>query len=91
MDDYYRGEIVSLTDESGEEQRLEHIDTVDIEGELYMAFLPADMDEDDEDYGLVILKRVVKGDEDYLSSLEDEDELDAVHEVFIQRLSEEDE
>ena len=82
---------IPLTDDDGTTKELEHLDTVELNGELYLAFLPADMDEDDEDYGLVILKRVVRGEEEHLATIDDEDELEAAHELFIERLSDEEE
>jgi len=76
-----------VTDGDGNEFELEHLDTAELDGNLYMAFLPADMDEDDEDYGIVVLKVLVEGDEEILTTVDDETELNAVFTHFIQRLS----
>ena len=87
----YGNDFVTIVDDDGEEFELEHLDTVEIDNELYMAFIPADMDEDDENYGLVILKVVTQDDEDSLITVDDEDELNAAYATFVERLSEEDE
>ena len=85
----YGNDFISLIDDDGNEFEVEHLGTVEIGNGLYMAFLPADMDEDDEDYGIIILKVSVQDDEEILITLEDENELEMVYECFIERLSEE--
>ena len=87
----YGNDFVTIVDDDGEEFELEHLDTMEIDGELYMAFIPADMDEDDDDFGLVILKVEPQDDEDALVTVDDEDELNAVYAMFVERLSEEEE
>jgi len=83
----YGNDYIVLTDDDGNELELEHLDTLEIDGVLYMAFLPADMDEDDEDFGVVILKVVVENDEDVLVTIDDDDELDSIFKSFVERLS----
>ena len=90
----YGNDFVTIVDDDGEEFELEHLDTMEIDGELYMAFIPADMAEDDDDFGLVILKVVPQDDEDdedALITVDDEDELNTVYAMFVERLSEEEE
>jgi uncharacterized protein YrzB (UPF0473 family) len=88
MNDEYGSDFFTITDEEGNEFELEHLDTVEINDELYMAFLPADIEEDDDDYGLVILKVIQEDEEDLLISVDDEDELNSVFQVFHNRLIE---
>ena len=90
MDDEYGSDFITVTSEDGEEVELEHLDTAEISGELYMAFIPADMDEDDEDFGLIILKVITKDDEETFSTVDDEDELNVAYAMFVERLSEDD-
>ena len=55
----------------------------------YMAFFPAvedEADEESEDYGLVILKSVVENGEELLATVDDETELDAVYELFMEQI-----
>lgn len=85
----FGADIYTITDEDGNEYNLEHVDTYEENGVFYLAFLPADMSEDDEDYGIVLLKQV-EGEEE-LQNLDDDEE-DAVYEKFMERLfNEEDE
>ena len=87
MSDEYGHDYVTITDEDGNEFELEHLDTIELGGRIYMAFLPADMDEDDEDFGLVILRVTQKDGEEVLTTVDDGQELDSVFECFIERLS----
>ena len=91
MSDEYGNDFVSIVDDDGNEFELEHLDTAEIGGEIYMAFVPADMDEDDEDFGLVILKVITQNNEEVFSTVDDDDELNMVYTMFVERLSEEDE
>ena len=56
MDEDTGGTFIVLEDDNGESFELELIAEMEYNGELYKAFLPADMDEEDPDYGYVILK-----------------------------------
>ena len=91
MSDDFGNDFVTIIDDEGNEFELEHLDVLEVGGELYMAFVPADMDEDDDDFGLVILKVDTQGDEEVFVSVDDEDELNTVYELFVERLSEEEE
>ena len=91
MSEDYGNDFITITDDDGEEIELEHLDTIESGGEVYMAFLPTDMDEDDEDYGIIILKVVDEDNEEYLTTIDDEHELSAIHELFLKRLSDEEE
>ena len=90
MSGEYGSDFITLTDEEGNKFELEHLDTLEYDERIYMAFLPADMEEDDDDYGLVLLKVIDEGEEDVLTSIDDEDELDAVYVRFMERFSEND-
>ncbi|MCL2684649.1 MAG: DUF1292 domain-containing protein [Synergistaceae bacterium] len=85
----YGNDYITISDDDGCEFELEHLDTLEIGGRIYMAFLPADMDEDDEDFGLIILRVIMKDDEEVLTTLDDDDELAMVYERFVERLSDE--
>ena len=91
MSDEFGNDFITITDDDGQEIELEHLDTAEFRGGLYMAFLPVDMDEDDEDFGMIILKVLEEEAEEFLISVDDEDELNAVHELFLARLSDENE
>jgi uncharacterized protein YrzB (UPF0473 family) len=91
MSNGYGGDYVTITDEDGNDYELEYLDTIDAAGSTYMAFLPADTDEDDEDYGTVIFKVVEVDGEDMLASVDDDEELNFAYERFMEQIfSEED-
>ncbi len=87
MSDEYGNDFVMLTDEDGNEQEFEHIDTVELDGQVYMAFIPAELAAEDE-AEVVILKVVPEGDEEILASVEDDAEADRVYEIVMQHVEE---
>ncbi len=91
MSEEYGSDYITIVEENGSEFELEHLDTIDFEGETYMAFLPADMDENDEDYGIIILKTIMENGEELLSSVDDENELNRVYDHFMEILFNSDE
>ena len=91
MNGDFGSDYITISDDEGNEFELEHLDTVEISGSIYMAFLPADMDEDDEDFGLIILKAIKKDGEEVLSTLDDDGEMEMVYERFIERLTDDEE
>lgn len=91
MSGEFGNDYITITDEDGKEVELEHLDTAEVGGELYMAFLPTDLEEDDEDFGLIILKVTIENEEEYLITVDDETELETVFGIFMQRLSDDEE
>ena len=91
MSEEYGPDFITLTDDDGNEFELEHLGTLELNGTMYMSFVPADMDEDDEDFGLILLKVVEKDGEELLADIDDEAELDAVYEKFMEELFEDEE
>ena len=94
MNEDFGAEIITLTDDEGNEFELEYLDTVEYKGNIYMAFFPTleeGEDEDNEDYGLIILRSVpgADGEDDMLESVDDDDELNAVYELFMETLFDE--
>ena len=90
MNEEFGSDFLTITDDEGNDYELEHIDTIEVNNQIYMAFLPADMNEDDEDFGLVILKVLEDDNDDLLVNVNDEDELNDIFERFIERLKQED-
>lgn len=91
MSEEFGPDFVSVTDDEGNEFELEHLGTLEHQGTTYMAFLPADMDEQDEDYGVILLKVIQENGEELLADIDDEQELDTVYDLFMEQLfSEED-
>jgi uncharacterized protein YrzB (UPF0473 family) len=88
MNEDFGNDIFTVTDEEGQEYSLEHLSTTEINDTLYMAFLPADIDEDDDEYGLILLKVIEENGEQMFEQLEDENEISLVHNTFIDLLEE---
>ena len=86
MSNEYGSDFITITDDEGNDFELEHLETIEFEDEIYMAFLPADMDEDDEDYGIIILKVIEEHGEELLGSVDDQEELDRVYTRFMEIL-----
>ena len=95
MSDEFGPNFITLTDEDGNDIELEYVDALEDNGQTYMAFFPAvedEADEESEDYGLVILKSVTENGEELLSTLDSDEELDKVYDLFMEQiLSDEDE
>lgn len=90
MDENYGPNFITLTDEDGNDIELEYVDALEHNGQTYMAFFPTldeDMDEAAaEDYGLVILKSVMENGEELLSTLESDEELNEVYDLFMEQI-----
>lgn len=84
MSEDYGNDFITIIDDDGQEFELEVLDSMDYNGESYVAFLPADMDENDPDYGIIILRSVLddKGNE-LFESIDDEAQLQDVYEHFM--------
>lgn len=83
-------DLITLTDEDGEEHTFELVDTLDEDGSSYVALITATEDPDDvlqDDGNLVIMKVVEEDGEEILELIEDDDEFDAISEIFMDRLS----
>ncbi len=93
MSEEFGPDFISVTDEDGNEFELEHVDTIEYKGQVYMAFFPADTgeEESDEETGLIILKVVDVDGEEQLSTLDSEEELEEVYDRFMESLFNEDE
>jgi len=96
-----RDDLIILIDENGEEVEVEHIDTIALGDNEYVVLLPKDdtdfsdeecdfdCDDCDEEEEVVILKVEISEDgEETFVAIEDEDEQNAVFEVFTKRIEE---
>lgn len=84
MSEEFRSDFVTIVDDDGQEFELELLDTMDYNGKSYTAFLPADMAEDDPDYGMIILRsQPDENGEEIYESIDDDDELQDVYEHFM--------
>ena len=100
MSEAFGPDFITVTDEDGNEFELELVDTLEHNGVVYCALFPAvaedeetgepvDVDADDEDYGLVIMKIVEEDGEELFSTLDSDEELDGVYKLCMERFFEE--
>ena len=85
MSDYNdEGDLITIIDDDGQEFELEYIDEMDYNGSTYVCFRPANMDESDPDYGMIILRSVLdENGEELFESIDDDAELDDVYNKFM--------
>ena len=94
MSNEYGPNFITLTDDEGNNIELEYVDALEYNGQTYLAFFPTlseDDDEDNDEYGLVILKSVMVKGEEMLSTLDSEEEAEKVYDLFMEQLMEEEE
>ena len=95
MSEEYGANFITVTDDDGNEFELEHLDTIEDNGQTYLAFFPAEHEgeeaQNEEELGLVILKTVLENGEEILSTLDSDEEIDAVYNEFMKELFSEDE
>ena len=83
MSEEFGSDYITITDDDGTEFELEVLDTMDYKDQSFVAFLPANMDENDPDYGIIILRSIIDENGDELfESIDDDDELQDVYEHF---------
>ena len=74
-------EIFTLTDEDGNENQFELIGSQEIDGDTYLALVPIDDENGDDEY--VILKVDTDDDgEEILVTIDDDDEFDRIADLF---------
>ena len=89
MQEDFGPDFITVTDEDGNDIELELVDALEHKGVTYMAFFPAveeGADEDSDDYGMVILKSIQENGEELLSTLDSEEELTEVYDLFMELL-----
>ena len=95
MEENFGPDFITVTDEEGNDIELELVDALEHEGNTYMAFFPAVLEEggeESEDYGMVILKSIEENGEELLSTLDTDEELEKIYALFMERFySDEDE
>lgn len=100
MSEAFGPDFISVTDEDGNEFELELVDTLEHDGVTYYALFPAveedeesgepvDVDADDEEYGLVIMKVIQENGEELLSTPDSDEELETIYNLFMERFFEE--
>ena len=85
MNEDFGGDYITIADEEGNEFELELLDTIELDGQSYSVFVPADienMEVDDPYYGLIFLRNREENGEEFFDSIDDDDELDRVYQYY---------
>lgn len=90
MSDQYGSDFITIVDEDGTEYELEVLSQLEYNGCTYMAVIPA-ADESELELEVSILKSVDEDGEPILVGIEDEEELQAVYDLIMDQLYEEEE
>ena len=91
MEDQYGSDFMTIVDEDGTEFELEVLSTLEYNGCTYLAVVPAAESAETLELEVSILKSTEENGEPILSVIEDETELEAVHDLLMDSLYEEDE
>ena len=91
MADQYGSDFITIVDEDGVEYELEVLTTLEWNGSGYMAVIPAGEDKDEFELEGSVLKSVEEDGESILTAIEDEAELQAVYDLIMDSLYEEEE
>ncbi len=85
----YNPDLVSLTDDNGNEYNFEVLDAIETDTGRYLAMLPTYDDPQKmlEDSGELVIVKVGEEDgEEYYFEIEDDDEYEMIAEAFVERL-----
>ena len=91
MEDQFGSDFITIVDEDGTEYELEVLSTLEYDGNTYLAVIPAGENADEFQLEVSILKSVEEDGEDILCAIEDENELQAVYDLIMDSLYEEEE
>ena len=90
MEDF-GSDFITIVDEDGQEYELEVLSTLEYDGNTYLAVIPAGEHAEEFQLEVSILKSVEEDGEPILSAIEDEEELQAVYDLIMDSLYEEEE
>lgn len=88
--DQYGSDFITITDDEGKEYELEILSTLEYNGCTYMAVIPAGDSQDTLQLEVSILKSIEEDGEPILCTIDDEQELEAVYDLIMDSLYEED-
>ena len=91
MSEEFGPNFVTLTDDEGNDVELEYVDALEFNGTTYMAFFPvmeedSEEEENEEEYGLVILKSQMEDGEEFLVTVDAEEEIEKVYDLFMEQI-----
>ena len=88
--DQYGSDFITITDDEGKEYELEVLSTLEYNGCTYMAVIPAGDSQDSLQLEVSILKSIEEDGEPILCTIDDEQDLEAVYDLIMDSLYEED-
>ena len=88
--DQYGSDFITITDDEGKEYELEVLSTLEYNGCTYMAVIPAGDSQDSLQLEVSILKSIEEDGEPILCTIDNEQELEAVYDLIMDSLYEED-
>ena len=91
MAEEFGSDFMTIVDEDGTEYELEVLSTLEYNGCTYLAVIPAGESMEELELEVSILKSVEEDGESILSAIEDEEELQAVYDLIMDALYEEEE
>ena len=91
MENQFGSDFITITDDEGNKFELEVLSTLDYNGESYLAVIPAAQSQEELQLEVTILKSVDEDGESILCVIEDEAELQAVYDLLMDSLYEEEE
>ena len=90
MNDDYTPDLIQLTDDDGKEYNFEVIDAIETDEARYVALIPAEGEEvDDEDEAEFVILKVTDDEEkneSFFEEIEDDEEYETIAEAFMERL-----
>ena len=89
--DQYGSDFITIVDDDGNEYELEVLSELEYNGCTYLAVIPAADSQENPELEVSILKSVEEDGEDILCAIEDEAELQAVYDLIMDSLYEEEE
>ena len=90
MEDQYGSDFITIVDEDGTEYELEVLSTLEYNGDTYMAVVPAGDSLEEFQLEVSIFKSIEEDGEPILCTIDDEAELQAVYDLIMDQLYEED-
>ena len=89
--DQYGSDFITIVDDDGNEYELEVLSELEYNGCTYLAVIPAAGSQENLEMEVSILKSTEEDGESILSAIEDEAELEAVYDLIMDSLYEEEE
>ena len=81
--DFEEFNVITLSDDEGNEVDFELVDAIEHNGKKYCILYPEGLSEEErEDEEPLILEYVLEGDEDFLEEIVDDDEYDEIYNIY---------